>query len=183
MQGNRTGHDATRVVSGKVLISAGSDGSTGVATAELYDPATETFTSTGSMATAHLNAPATLIGNGDVLVAGGLDSSGNLLATAERFDPNAGTFTLTAGGLVTANSNHTATLLTSGEVLLAGGIDINGFTGAAELFDSASGMFTGTGSLIVARSQHTATRLLNGDVLVTGGFTADGATASAELYQ
>jgi len=54
----------------------------------------------------------------------------------------------------------------------------------AELFDQATGSFTGTGSMGTARTAHTATLLNNGRVLVTGGSSVViGSTATAELYQ
>ena len=131
----------------------------------------------------NMNGTSTLLSNGKVLVAGGLDASNNLLATAELFDPSVGTFAATTGGLIAGRYYQTATLLTNGEVLLAGGVDSTGFaTFEAELFDSSTGSFTGTGSLVAGRYQHTSTRLLNGDVLLTGGFGTGGQLESAELY-
>src|SRR5256885_3790447 len=65
----------------------GGNGSRGVLTsAELYDPATETFTPTGSLNTSRYVHTATLLNNGVVLIAGGTDNSGNALASAEQYD-------------------------------------------------------------------------------------------------
>jgi len=112
---------------------------------------------------------ATLLQSGLVLVAGGLDSSGNALSSAELFDPSTGAFTLT-GSLNTARFIHTATLLQDGTVLVAGGTDLNGDTfSSAELFDSAKGTFTPTGSMSSPRVFHTATLLDDGTVRVAGG--------------
>ena len=79
---------------------------------------------------------------------------------------------------------HTATLLPNGQVLVAGGRDGDTFFTSAELYDSATGMWTATGSMATPRFVHTATLLPDGQVLVAGGdnFT-DGRLASAELYQ
>ena len=63
---------------------------------------------------------ATLLPNGKVLVAGGYDSSGVYLSSAELYDPASGTWTAT-GSLNTARCCHTATLLPNGKVLVAGG--------------------------------------------------------------
>jgi galactose oxidase-like protein/Kelch motif protein len=113
-----------------------------------------------------------------VLVAGGLDPSGWALATAEIYDPVAGTWTAT-GSMTTPRNCHTATLLQNGHVLVAGG---NGVAGA-EVYDPATGTWMATGSLSTAREWHTATLLQNGRVLVAGGWgqTTAGLT-SAEMY-
>ena len=154
----RTAHTATRLVDGRVLIAGG-----GVASAELYDPASRMFTATGNMTLAQDARSATLLANstlpnyGKVLVAGG----GDLIA--ELFDPTAGTFTPT-GSMLASHLGQTATLLQNGQVLIAGGE-----TAKAEIFNPSTGAFTATGSMTVSRSGHTATLLPDGRVLIAGG--------------
>src|SRR5260370_30368681 len=82
-----------------------------------------TFTPTGSMITARSGHTATLLNNGEVLIAGGLGSppGTNGLDTAELYDPTTRTFSGT-GSMTTPPAGHTATLLADGRVLLAGGI-------------------------------------------------------------
>ena len=75
---------------------------------------------TGSMKVARYNHTATLLKNGKVLVAGGVDSSGNMLASAELYNPTTGTWTVT-GSMTTARDLHTTTLLLNGQVLVVGG--------------------------------------------------------------
>src|SRR5687768_9564 len=66
MNGSRSGHSATLLSSGKVLVAGGSGTS-----AELYDPATGTWTVTGPMNVSHFGHTATMLPNGKVLVVGG----------------------------------------------------------------------------------------------------------------
>jgi hypothetical protein len=139
------------------------------------------------METSRTNATATLLKNGDVLVLGGDDASGNPVATAELYDPGTGMFTPT-GSMSVARAAHTATLLTSGAVLVTGGRSSGGANitviASAELFDPATGAFVLTGSMESPREFHTATKLTDGKVLVTGGLSGTGYLylSTAELF-
>jgi Galactose oxidase, central domain len=162
----RSGHCASLLQDGRVLIAGGGDSSGNLfKTAELFEPATQSFTAVGDLHQERTGATATLLANGKVLVAGGQNSGGTVLSSAELYDPSTGTFALT-GNTRVPHAQHTATLLANGKVLLLGSIIE---TGTAELFDPATGLFTDTGSMIHARANHTATLLPNGAVLVLGG--------------
>jgi hypothetical protein len=162
----RSGHCASMLSDGRVLIAGGGDLNGNLfKTAELFDPAAQSFSTTGNLSQGRKGATATPLPNGKVLIAGGQDSGGAVLSSAELYDPSTGTFTLT-GNMHFPHSQHTATLLPSGKVLLVGNINV---TGSAELFDPASGLFSATGSMVQARAHHTATLLPNGEVLVLGG--------------
>jgi hypothetical protein len=191
---SRYQHNATLLNNGSVLIAGGvtcpSSGScTYLNTAELYNPNSATITSTGTMATAR-SAPAVLLGNGKVLVAGGYacDPSGNCasLSSAEIYDPVAATFS-SAGNMTTNRSGQTMTLLNSGQVLIAGGETCSSSTSctalnSAELYNPITGTFTATGSLNAARFNASSVALNSGQVLIVGGFNGTSYPAAGELY-
>jgi hypothetical protein len=173
-----------------VLLAGGELSGTSLATAELYDPASGTFTATGNLNVPRHNHTATLLNDGTVLIAGGSSRIGRNPPTkvpcAELYDPAAKSFKLT-GCLGTARDEHTATLLNNGKVLIAGG-NANppgGYLASAELYDPATSAFTPAGMMGKTRYLHTATLLKNGMVLIAGGADATrnaGAIADAELY-
>ncbi|WP_224372986.1 Kelch repeat-containing protein [Hyalangium versicolor] len=122
MPTSRYDHTATLLTNGKVLFAGGlinGQGSVSTAVAELYDPASNTWSATASMASVRGGHTATLLSNGKVLVTGGY-ASGNFLASAELYDPASGTWSA-AAPMASARSEHTATLLNNGQVLVLGG--------------------------------------------------------------
>jgi len=172
---------ATVLNNGLVLVA---DGSPEVsAPAELYNPATGTFSVTGTPISPRYFATATLLENGMVLIAGGSSTGPPGLSSAELYNPATGTFAAT-GSLNTGRYDHTATLLDNGMVLITGGqTSASSFFASAELYNPATGQFAYTGNLNLARGQHTATRLDDGNVLIAGGQGSGGTfIASAEIY-
>jgi hypothetical protein len=166
----RSGHTATLLLNGQVLVVGG--GSPGTS-AELYDPGTGQWTATGSLGLARSGHTATLLLNGQVLVAGG-SSPGT---SAELYDPATGQWTPT-GSLGVARSGHTATLLPDGHVLVVGP------GSSTELYEPATAQWTQVASLQTRHYGHTATLLLDGQVLAVGGAWDEDwhLLSEAELY-
>jgi hypothetical protein len=171
---------------GKVLIAA-------EPIAELYDPATGTFSLTGPMTTPCVlggqptyiaGRTASLLTNGKVLLTGGVHEDCGSFAEAELYDPSTGSFT-TIGNMTRAREDHTATLLPDGTLLIAGSQLSPGATASSELFDPATRTFTAIADMTSPRFLHTATLLMDGRVLLAGGYTAypvSPNSESAELY-
>ncbi len=184
----RTGFTTTLLPSGKVLVAGGDvdgAGNTVYASAELYDPATDTWSLTGSMTAARGWHSAILLSSGKVLVVGGLDN-GNDLSSCELFDPTTGTWS-TTGSLVTARSGANMVLLSDGKALIAGGHNgaaPNETLSSAELYDPTTGTWSTTGDMTMARRTNSMNLLPNGKVLVAGGTIKYTTTVfdSAELY-
>ena len=185
----RSGHTATLLSDGRLLVAGGSGpvgegGSSRVlASAELYDPTTGTFSPSGSMATARQFDTATLLPDGRVLVAGGEDALNTPLDTAELFDPKPGRFSST-GALSDAWEGHRAVALPDGRVLVTGGQQ-NSMPVAvtsAELYDPRTGTFSPAGSMATGRGGHTETLLSDGRVLIAGGSLKGHVLGSAELF-
>lgn len=191
----RDSHTATLLPNGKVLIAGGgpriNGGGYSLASAELYDPATGTFSATGSMTVERSYHTATLLNNGKVLIAGGYrrvvggsPSDVTFPTSAELYDPATGTFT--PAGDMNGRLADTATLLANGKVLITRGNpqEPGPYLSSAELYDPSIGTFTSAGYMNVNHSGPSATLLMNGKVLIVGGDIGDGdgASVSAELY-
>ncbi|HEY2106693.1 MAG TPA: kelch repeat-containing protein, partial [Candidatus Binataceae bacterium] len=179
-----------------VLLAGGSDDKT-LATAEIYNSASKTYSCVGgvspappvcndSMVVPRINHSAVALLNGQVLVAGGSDGTGTVTATAELYNPATGQFTAT-GSMSTPREQFALAIFPSGplagQVLVTGGSDVLGnFLSSAELYNPATGKFTDTASMAEARFLHTATVLNSGpnsgSVLIAGG----SGDQTAELY-
>jgi N-acetylneuraminic acid mutarotase len=173
-------HTATPLEDGKVLVVGGliscRQGCETTSTAELYDPATGTWSSAGTLPDPLANHATVRLQNGKVLVVGGYSRINVLLSAAHLYNPETGQWS-PAGNLGSARQFHTAVLLTNGKVLVAGGlISEDGHfvpTASAELYDPATGEWSDTGAMNLPRFSHTMTSLLNGKALVATGSNAN----------
>jgi hypothetical protein len=136
----RGAHEAVLLHNGKVLVAGGVNvpfplpsGAPGLASAELYDPKTGAWSTTGNMTSARFEHTFTLLHNGEVLAAGGEDMDVSVLQSAELYDPQSGFWSATAN-MTTPRASHTATLLHNGDVLVAGGFFIGTGLATAELY-------------------------------------------------
>ncbi|PYY12194.1 MAG: hypothetical protein DMG69_02010 [Acidobacteria bacterium] len=192
----RFAHAATLLPNGKVLITGGfasaqvNQQAKSLASSEVYDPATGTFSSGGDMTVARGGHTATLLQDGTLLVAGGfatIDPSTMVSSSAELYAPSTSVVLTSTKEMNWARAGQTATLLADGRVLLAGGVTASGETlGTTELYDPTTATFTATDSMGTPRTGHSATLLQDGSVLISGGEQANGFIpiylSSAELF-
>jgi N-acetylneuraminic acid mutarotase len=183
---------AVLLPNGRVLVAGGCtsynvNGCAAVtAAAEVYNPSTGVWSSTGALRAARMATTATVLTNGTTLIAGGETAASDSLGSSELYSTATGTFSLT-GRLITPRAGHTATLLQNGKVLMAGGEDVNEIsTPKAELYNPATGKYTATGNMPSNRQEQAAVLLHSGSVLVVGGnnVTANNTTplASCATY-
>lgn len=203
-------HTATVLADGRVLVAGGNEAganrrtaeeatttsttlggllSTGkgeITTAELYDPATATWDSTGSLRTARSAHTATLLKDGKVLVTGGFSPTGEL-DSAELYDPVAGTWA-EAKSFAGPRTFHAAALLPDGKVLVSGGqvgnsgSVLSSTLSTAALYDPAAGTWARVTDLATPRTAHTETVLADGRLIVTGGLNAAGPVPNTEVF-
>lgn len=175
---------------GRVLVMGGNQGGSGLASAEVYDPTSCSFSATNWLTDQRRIYSATLLRDGRVLVAGGFDNLekgiGIGMSSALLYDPASATFSPT-GSMTTARGGHSAVLLQDGSVLIAGGTagaccePI--YVTSTELYDPATGKFRRTASIPASLGDWVSALLPDGRVLFVGGSGRfDNPPAPADLY-
>jgi hypothetical protein len=165
---------------------------TALASTEIYNPQSGTFSPSGNLSSPRTGHTATLLSDGTVLGSGGANSA--VLASTEIYNPPSGQF-VAGPNMTLPRTNHTATTMPDGTVLVIIGIPevpavYVGYapTPTAEIYNLGSKSFLSTASLTDGLFWHSATLLLDGRVLVVGGghsnapgFGVDSVT-TAEVY-
>lgn len=165
----RFGHTATLLPSGKVLVTGGCTSnscSTDTAVSELYDPSSNTWSTTGNLNNARHNQTAILLQNGKVMAIGGFH--GTAISSCELYNPTTGNWSNAASTNTFRYLNGT-TLLHDGKVLVTGGASGRYPLSSAELYNPTANTWTTTGSMTTPRYAHSATLLPDGTVVAAGG--------------
>jgi uncharacterized protein YjdB/N-acetylneuraminic acid mutarotase len=188
MTTSRSDQTMTLLSDGTVLIAGGQNCTTATScialnSAEIYNPATGTFTATSTgMSAPRYGANAVMLSSGVVLIVGGFDGT-NLPAAAETYNPTYKQFMGSGPNLNTPRFDASANLLNNGKVLIAGGstCSLPGCpTASAEIYDPVANTFSVVGNMNVARFKHSATLLTNGQVVIAGGFSSCNSSCTSE---
>jgi len=184
MSAARASHSATLLSDGRVLIAGGTGAQRAtLASAEIFDPKTNQFTATGSLHEARSQHTSARLTNGKVLIAGGAGGPGetNILASAEIYDPQKGTFTV--GG----SMNEPRFRLPDSVSLLDGRVAVVGGAASVEIYDPSprrQGFQTLKGGLDTVRYYPAVIQLMDGSLRIFGGSDPKGvSTAKTWSYR
>jgi hypothetical protein len=183
----RLSHTATLLLDGRVLLAGGygGEGEPPIASIEVFDPTTETFTALGPLREARADHTASLLSDGRVVMAGGRGVDGSNLRSVEIVDPTTGAV-VSGPDLPQPRTAQVATTF-AGDVLLIGGTTVNDHAVASTLLlDLPARRWSAGPRLETARVKHAAVTLPDGAVLVIGGSgsaESRDALASTELLR
>src|SRR5436190_3428225 len=182
-----SGHQATLLMDGRVLVSGGSgDDGQAIGRAEIYNPISGTWSLTQGNMIPRLGHAAALLHDGRVLVVGGLSSASSCqpIESAEVYDPTTDRWSQTAKIPVSTGRGSVAVTLLDGRVLVAGGgMPCGDSFPSAAVFDPSDDTWSRIAAMLIPRQFHVAAVLADGRVLVTGGAPPrDGIAVAAELY-
>jgi len=181
-------HSAALLPDGRVLVAGGRTCNqappavcnfTFVTTsAEIYDPATNTWTPTANMNVPRHTTNAARLPDGRILIPNGFWGQGDPRREGEWYDPATGAWTLTEL-TETTHARQGAIELSDGKVVIAAG-----FTGGviSEVFDPVTNTWTRVGNVAQARFNFFFTGLPNGRALIAGGQVPPSLTRTSEVY-
>lgn len=149
-------------------------------TAEVYDPAANTWTAVANMAEHRVGHSASLLPDGRVLIVGGADYA-EYKATVEVFNPATNKFS-SGPALAEGRYFHAAATLSDGRILIAGGMNHFKQFVDALIFNPATGQWHGAGTLSTPRVYFPMTLMADGRVLAAGGTSGPTATAAADVF-
>ncbi len=180
----RSGHTATLLKDGRILLTGGMVSVVGqelpTASAEIYDPRTNTLAGAAKMSVARAGHTATLLDDGDVLITGGVDER-QVTESVELYRAAVGDF-VTVAPMQLARERHSATLLKNGAVLITGGSIVQP-SNEVEIYNPETRTFRSTGPMNAKRAAQTSTLLPDGQVLITGGAESlNSVLASVEIF-
>jgi RHS repeat-associated protein len=185
-QGLAPGQSVTLLADGRQLLLGGESPEGPRSEVAIADARAEKPTPhTSRLSHARAWHSATMLPDGRVFIFGGVGDGGEVLGSAEVFDPATQQFTDLAVDGLTPRAGHTATLLTDGRVILIGGVNADGnLSGEAQLWEPLTEKVSGVASgLSTLRQRHTAALTSDGHVLVWGGTqNSEAELTSGELY-
>jgi hypothetical protein len=180
----RSGHTATMLSGGDVLVVGGDSSFSGpIASAETFVTVSEKWMSASPINQARSLHTETALDDGNVLITGGQTDFGGAISSAELYNRTEDSWSLT-GEMSEARVFHTANKLSDGKVLVAGGtVQFERSYASAEIYDPATGVWNTVSPMSMPHALHTATLMDDGRVLVAGGLTnGDNITGSAEIF-
>jgi N-acetylneuraminic acid mutarotase len=187
MKKARTGHTATLLQNGRVLVTGGYNDDDGyLSECEVYDPDTDLWIYGGWLNQPRSSHGAAALDDGSVLIIGGYfedEYEWEILKSCEIYDPDFGTCTLLEQELNAWRSGPVVTTLADGRIAVFGGYAGSGYLNqSCEIFDPQSRGWTLHDDTIRNRSGFSATLLPSGEVLIAGGDEAVHLQSFCELF-
>lgn len=164
----RSSQTVTALEDGTTLIAGGWSNGGPLASAEIFDPNTNTSAPTGSMATARWLHVAVALSDGRVMAVGGEDAEGETLRSVEIYDPATEQWAA-ASSTAQAHYNPNAVGLSDGRVLVA--------RGTTEIYDVGLDQWTPSALPAGLGSVNQVVVLPDGRVFAIGGGYPDSPAA------
>ncbi len=177
---------AINLHNGRVLLAGGfnDNSGTGVVDCFVYDHSnlTGNTLAASAIATDKNNYTQTLLPNGNLLVAGGGQSSiSNGSNTCSLYNASSNTWSATSN-MSTNRINHTTNLMVNGNVMTIGGNDGASVHNSCEFYNYSSGNWSTAPAMNQSRTNHASILLMDGRILTSGGFDGTSILTTCEIY-